>query len=48
MSTITKKIAGRVAPNFMGNYDNSTIYRRLDWVYYGGSAPPSFRPYNKS
>lgn len=38
MSTITKKIAGRVAPNFMGNYDNSTIYRRLDWVYYGGTS----------
>lgn len=38
MSTITKKIAGRIAPNFMGDYDNTTIYRRMDWIYYGGTS----------
>lgn len=38
MSTITKKIAGRIAPNFMGDYDNTTVYRRMDWVYYGGTS----------
>ena len=33
-----KKKAGRISPVFMGDYDNSTIYRRLDWVYYGGTS----------
>lgn len=37
MSIIRKK-AGRISPVFMGNYDNSVTYRRLDWVYYGGTS----------
>lgn len=37
MSVVRKK-AGRISPVFMGDYDNSTTYRRLDWVYYGGTS----------
>lgn len=33
-----KKKAGRISPVFMGDYDNTTVYRRLDWVYYGGTS----------
>lgn len=33
-----KKKAGRLSPTPMGDYDNTTIYRRLDWVYYGGTS----------
>ena len=33
-----KKMAGRISPVFMGDYDNTTVYRRLDWVYYGGTS----------
>lgn len=35
---VIKKKAGRISPVFMGDYDNTTIYRRLDWVYYGGTS----------
>lgn len=32
-----KKSAGRLSPTPMGDYDDTTTYRRLDWVYYGGT-----------
>ena len=32
-----KKSAGRISPTPMGDYDDTTTYRRLDWVYYGGT-----------
>ena len=32
-----KKSAGRLSPTLMGDYDDTTTYRRLDWVYYGGT-----------
>ncbi len=35
--TIRKK-AGRISPVLMGDYDNTTVYRRLDWVKYGGTS----------
>jgi len=35
---IVKKSAGRISPMLMGEYDNTTAYRRLDWVYYGGTS----------
>ena len=31
------KSAGRISPTPMGDYDDTTTYRRLDWVYYGGT-----------
>lgn len=37
MPTIRKK-AGRISPVLMGDYDDTTTYRRLDWVYYGGTS----------
>lgn len=33
-----KKPAGRISPTPMGDYDDTTTYRRLDWVYYGGTS----------
>lgn len=33
-----KKKAGRISPVLMGDYDNTTVYRRLDWVKYGGTS----------
>lgn len=33
-----RKKAGRISPVFMGDYDDTTTYRRLDWVYYGGTS----------
>lgn len=33
-----RKKAGRISPVLMGVYDNTTTYRRLDWVYYGGTS----------
>ncbi len=38
MSNIIKKTAGRISPTPMGDYDNTTTYRRLDWVKYGGTS----------
>lgn len=39
METIkVKKKAGRISPTLMGDYDDTTTYRRLDWVYYGGTS----------
>ena len=32
------KSAGRISPTPMGDYDDTTTYRRLDWVYYGGTS----------
>lgn len=37
MATERKK-AGRISPVLMGDYDDTTTYRRLDWVYYGGTS----------
>lgn len=37
MSNVIKK-AGRISPTPMGDYDNTTTYRRLDWVKYGGTS----------
>lgn len=37
-TTKIKKKAGRISPTPMGDYDNTTTYRRLDWVYYGGTS----------
>ena len=37
-TTKVKKKAGRISPAPMGDYDNTTTYRRLDWVYYGGTS----------
>lgn len=36
--SIVRKKAGRISPVLMGDYDNSVTYRRLDWVYYGGTS----------
>lgn len=33
-----RKKAGRISPVLMGDYDNTTVYRRLDWVKYGGTS----------
>lgn len=35
---IVRKKAGRISPVLMGDYDNTITYRRLDWVYYGGTS----------
>ena len=37
MNQKIKKSAGRLSPTPMGDYDDTTTYRRLDWVYYGGT-----------
>lgn len=32
------KSAGRISPTPMGDYDDTTTYRRLDWIQYGGTS----------